>query len=45
MVEKLEPDTIIKTQLVSREKHEEFIADRMPADKKTKQNTENEYES
>ena len=30
---KLEPDTIIKTQLVSREKYEEFIADDMPADK------------
>ena len=41
----LEPDTIIKTQLVSRDKHEEFIADDMPVDKKIKQNTENEYES
>ena len=41
----LEPDTIIKTQLVSRDKHKEFIADDMPLDKKTKQNTENEYES
>ena len=41
----LEPDTIIKTQLVSRDKHEEFIADDMPVDKKTKQNTENQYES
>ena len=46
MVEKeLEPDTIIKTQLVSRDKHEEFIADDMPVDKRTNQNTENEYES
>ena len=41
----LEPDTIIKTQLVSRVKHEEFITDDMPVDKKTKRNTENEYES
>jgi len=41
----LEPDTIIKTQLVSRDKHEEFIADDMPVDEKTKQNTENQYES
>ena len=41
----LEPDTIIKTQLVSRAKHKEFTAEDMPADKKTKQNTENEYES
>ena len=41
----LEPDTIIKTQLVSRDKHKEFIADAMPVDKKTKQNTENQYES
>ena len=41
----LEPDTIIKTQLVSRDKHEEFIAGDMPEDKKTKQNTENQYES
>ena len=41
----LEPDTIIKTQSISRDKHEEFIADEMPADKKTNQITENEYES
>ena len=41
----LEPDTIIKTQLVSRDKHEEFIANEMPVDKKAKQNMENEYES
>ena len=41
----LEPDTIVKTQSISRDKYEEFIADRMPADKKTKQITEKEYES
>ena len=39
----LEPDTIIKTQLVSRDKHEEFIAEDMPVE--TKQNMENQYES
>ena len=41
----LEPDTIIKAQLVSRDKHKEFTADNMPADIEIKQNTEKEYES
>ena len=41
----LDPDTIIKTQIVSRDKHEEFIADKTSANKKTEQNMEKEYES
>ena len=41
----LEPDTIIKSQIVSREKHEEFIEENNPVDKKVIQNTEKEYES
>ena len=41
----LEADTIIKTQLASREKHEEFITKNMPVDKKIIQDTEKEYES
>ena len=41
----LEADTIIKTQTVSKDKHEKFITKDMPLNKKTIQNTEKEYES
>ena len=41
----LEADIITKTQSVSRDKHEEFLADNMPVDKETIQSTEKEYES
>ena len=42
---KLEPDTIIKVQLASRERHKEFINGKKPNNKKETKSTEKEYES